>query len=298
MRSLIIFHSADFDGLASAAIANKFVSGYKHSKGEKVFHGMNYGDEFPWEEAEQCDYIYMMDFALQPFSDMIKLAAMPAKFIWIDHHKSSIENNAEFHGDDFIDTVILDTKQSGCELTWAYFSNKQLPAAVLMLGRYDIWDKGRSDWEEMILPFQYGMRSRIFSYDAREWEILLSDDALALLKRIGDDGLTIMQYEKVQSAKYINAYAYETSLNGHKALAVNKGFTNSQLFEGYDGYEDYDLWITHIMMPNGKWTVSLYSQTVDCSAIAKLYGGGGHKGASGFQCNQLPFVPITISEDF
>jgi nanoRNase/pAp phosphatase (c-di-AMP/oligoRNAs hydrolase) len=37
--------------------------------------------------------------------------------------------------------------------------------------------------------------------------------------------------------------------------------------------------------------VSLYStrDDIDCGAIAKTYGGGGHKGAAGFQCDTLPF---------
>ena len=44
---------------------------------------------------------------------------------------------------------------------------------------------------------------------------------------------------------------------------------------------------------NGKqWRVSLYQDgrpDVDCSVIAKKYGGGGHKGAAGFECVTLPF---------
>jgi nanoRNase/pAp phosphatase (c-di-AMP/oligoRNAs hydrolase) len=38
-----------------------------------------------------------------------------------------------------------------------------------------------------------------------------------------------------------------------------------------------------------KFTVSLYSTTVDVSKIAKKFGGGGHKGAAGFTCDKLPF---------
>ena len=38
-----------------------------------------------------------------------------------------------------------------------------------------------------------------------------------------------------------------------------------------------------------QFTISLYSEVVDVSEIAKKYGGGGHKGASGFHCKQLPF---------
>lgn len=38
------------------------------------------------------------------------------------------------------------------------------------------------------------------------------------------------------------------------------------------------------------YTVSLYSEgQQDCSVIAAAHGGGGHPGASGFRCKELPF---------
>lgn len=42
------------------------------------------------------------------------------------------------------------------------------------------------------------------------------------------------------------------------------------------------------------WTVSLYHAKhrtdLDLSAIATKFGGGGHRGACGFQCETLPFL--------
>jgi nanoRNase/pAp phosphatase (c-di-AMP/oligoRNAs hydrolase) len=42
----------------------------------------------------------------------------------------------------------------------------------------------------------------------------------------------------------------------------------------------------------GMGTVSLYSTKpeIDCGEIARTFGGGGHKGAAGFQCTELPFA--------
>jgi nanoRNase/pAp phosphatase (c-di-AMP/oligoRNAs hydrolase) len=45
---------------------------------------------------------------------------------------------------------------------------------------------------------------------------------------------------------------------------------------------------------NGKYKVSLRSRSVDgresfdCSALAKQFGGGGHRGAASFHCEELP----------
>jgi len=58
------------------------------------------------------------------------------------------------------------------------------------------------------------------------------------------------------------------------------------------GYiEPYDLMITFVRRPDKLWDVSLYSTKpdVDCGAIAKSFGGGGHLGAAGFQRKELPF---------
>ena len=43
--------------------------------------------------------------------------------------------------------------------------------------------------------------------------------------------------------------------------------------------------------PIGMWRVSLYTifDHIDVSEIAKKYGGGGHKNAAGFVCDNLPF---------
>jgi len=34
---------------------------------------------------------------------------------------------------------------------------------------------------------------------------------------------------------------------------------------------------------------SVDPSVIDCGAIAKTFGGGGHKKAAGFQCGELPF---------
>lgn len=58
------------------------------------------------------------------------------------------------------------------------------------------------------------------------------------------------------------------------------------------GYiEPYDLMITFVRRKDKLWNVSLYSTKpeIDCGEIAKSFGGGGHKGAAGFQVKELPF---------
>ncbi len=89
---------------------------------------------------------------------------------------------------------------------------------------------------------------------------------------------------------YLRTCGFETELDGLRVLAVNKGLTNSTVFDsGYDP-EKHDAMLSFCWYRD-KWKVSLYAEKpdVDVSAICKAHGGGGHKGASGFQCDVLPF---------
>ena len=108
-----------------------------------------------------------------------------------------------------------------------------------------------------------------------------------------------MNYEIAQNAKFCKAYTFQTVLMCHGreeayvAICANRGFTNSKLFDSVYDPAKHHLMITFVRLklPSHKWTVSLYStrDDVDCGEIAKAFGGGGHKGAAGFQCVDLPF---------
>ena len=65
--------------------------------------------------------------------------------------------------------------------------------------------------------------------------------------------------------------------------------TNSQMFDSIWNPDKHDAMCTFCWKKD-KWTVSLYStkDNVDVSEICKARGGGGHKGAAGFQCSELP----------
>ena len=74
---------------------------------------------------------------------------------------------------------------------------------------------------------------------------------------------------------------------GYKCFAMNLAMISSDHFKSVNE-EEYDMFIGFSY--NGKsWNYSLRSTKVDCSQIAMKYGGGGHKGASGFSTDELIF---------
>lgn len=283
------YHSADLDGHCSGAIV-------KYRYPECELFGINYGQDFPWEKIGKNEKVFMVDFALQPFSNMVKLNSI-CKLVWIDHHKTAIDSAIET-GVDFAGVRI--EGQAGCELTWDYVCGTSRPWVVTLLGRYDVWDHDNPD----TLAFQYGMRLRDTwpEKNMPMWARLFNErDDLKIVK----EGRTILIYEEQTNSKFCKAYSFATVMPCYpgtfddippmlRAICVNRGFTNSKVFDSVWNPTEYDIMITfcRLPLPKRKWTVSLYSDKpeIDCGAIAKNFGGGGHKGAAGFQCDELPFM--------
>lgn len=275
------YHSADLDGHCSGAIIKR-----RYPECEMI--GIDYGQLFPWDTIEKGETVFMVDFSLQPFEDMLRLNKL-CKLIWIDHHKSAIDEAHEVGF--FAYEQVLEVGKAACELTWEYcYPGGGLPLAVRLLGRYDVWDLG---FYSNVMDFQYGMRMVPDTLPSAEiWDAVfdgdLNDSVFPMIKC----GKMILEYQTSQSAKYAKACAFETSILSQPAIAMNVGMANSQMFESVWDPEKHK-----VMMPfvwkDGQWTVSLYTTPetgVDVSLIAKSYGGGGHKQAAGFQCDKLPFV--------
>jgi oligoribonuclease NrnB/cAMP/cGMP phosphodiesterase (DHH superfamily) len=285
----VFYHSSDPDGWCSGAIlAQKYP--------EAELYGINYGEEFPWEWITPQDEVWMLDYSLQPFTDMIKLYNCSKKLIWIDHHISAIKAAEEYTKTTRIKHDILGIQKDGrgaCELVWKYvFPTKPIPLAVHLIASYDVWNHS----DPRTVPFIYGLRS--FNppdpTNGMLWKTLLafSDEKIVgKLQNIIDKGSTILDYLNVENADYVKAYSFETEIHGYRVIACNRGISGKKLFDSVWDSNKYDIACTFCRLPSKRWTVSLYSDKpdVDVSKIAVAFGGGGHRGASGMQVDELPF---------
>jgi len=298
MSTFCFYHSADLDGRCCGAIMHRVMPDAK-------LIPYNYGEPFPWELISGHD-IHMADVSLQPFSEMIKLVAWVREgrireLVWIDHHKSAIESCLQ--QPQFQHPYIrleLGNDVAACELAWRhYFPNEPLPEAVHLLGVYDVWK-----WQDVqgALEFQYGMRLDDWrDVKSNKWKMLLAPegryeghyyDPHFSVESIIRRGLIVLDYQRQQDKVCMSACAFDTTLDGYRVLAVNRGPTNSQLFDSRWDPAKYDMMLAFYLRRDGKWSVSLYSDKsdIDCSAVAKKRGGGGHKGAAGFQSTFLDFL--------
>jgi oligoribonuclease NrnB/cAMP/cGMP phosphodiesterase (DHH superfamily) len=284
MKSTVIYHSADFDGIFCREIAQKFLI-------EPTLIGWNYGQ--PKVAVEPNQLIYVLDLGLECLDNPVD----DPNIIWIDHHKTNIDKYPTTIRGHRIDGV------AACRLFWAWCNNKTtiMPIkeqfinrliyneneAVRLAGEYDVWDKRDKDAEIL----QYGLRTL-----EPDWTKLLSlnvVESVDELQRLLNVGTYSQMYAKKCDANLVTSKSWLMQWEGLVFLCINTGIFNSLTFEALDvegAIHDALLGFTY----NGKyWTVSLYHSKYkkenDLSIIAKKYGGGGHKGACGFTCKQLPF---------
>jgi oligoribonuclease NrnB/cAMP/cGMP phosphodiesterase (DHH superfamily) len=278
------YHSSDLDGHCSAAIANKYFLDNKVKDVE--FIPYKYGDETnSWlEKIKENDTVYFSDVVLSPYDKMKELCAITKNVIVIDHHKTFIE----YFNENKLNLKIsyLDSNYSGCELTYKYFFECEyncVPTFVKLLGRYDIWDStDKVEWENKIFPFQYRIRAEeTLDPNSYIWRRLFDDGCYSDIEELVQEGESIIKYQKQNDKKACKDFSFETEFESYRAIAMNSNRFTSNAFDSVYDPKKYDLMICFNMYPTGKFNVSFYSTTIDVSAIAKKYGGGGHVGAAG-----------------
>lgn len=203
MHSICFYHAADLDGLCSGHIVAQNVPGC-------VMYPINYDDPFPWELISEGVDVYMVDFSLQPFTAMHRLATEAKCLTWIDHHKTAIHNlskaapgvQVNANSDKF--KAYCRIGIGACELCWEYFQpDAHVPYATHLLASYDVWDHS----DPACLPFQYYARihAGLAPGDVR-LDFLTSDMVAPENLAIGSG---ILSYDAQSNAKISKSYAHD-----------------------------------------------------------------------------------------
>lgn len=247
--------------------------------------------------------VIMVDFSL-PREKMERLNNN-TEFIWLDHHISAIKDT------EWLEIQwIRDINKAWCLLAYDWIENdktiEQTPwiyRCMYLLSMYDTRNNlDKEIWENEILPFQYGMRYSVWLDIEKAVKILndilgfdLKNDLVwedYYFKSLLDNWKVIINNNKTQREQWMKKSG-DVEIDWLRWLALfwPAGWS-SQIFESKWDNTKYDMmvYITYNITKK-EYAVSLYSDRddVDCSVVAKKFGGGGHKWASGFVCNSLPF---------
>lgn len=324
-KTTVLYHSADFDGIFCREIARRFLNHDPDCDCLEVrpdappkpcnciqYIGWDFGNPqipFPYSGP-----VYVMDLPLDkpfnlspshwgPIMANETMACDPKRVVWIDHHKSSIETHPTSIPGYRIDGV------AACRLAWQWFrfasnitnmptlpSREDYlerkvyePLAVRLAGEYDIWDH-RGDGD---LELQFGLRASALTPGA--WGLLLtatfSGDEFT--RSLIETGRAVMQYQRGQDARAMKG-AFLKEWEGLKFLCLNAGGLNSNAFASKDLPETGHDALLAFYYNGRQWMISLYHAKhrtdLDLSLIAVKHGGGGHRGACGFQAKDLSFL--------
>lgn len=275
---IIIHHSKDMDGYCSGAICK-----LKYPEAELI--GWDYKDPIPDFEQFRGQDVIMIDITF-PIEKLKELGRLCSQLTVIDHHisfKKEYDERVDAW-DSFL--YVYKDRKAACEIGWTYlFPDKPLPHSVLLIGRYDTWRQEEGDWKEETLPFKYYMYGQCNSAESfPKWVLQRSQIYDMKIETAIDSGKDVMKYQEMIDESATRAYSFEKEAYGYRALVLNVPYFNSESLKTRYNPENHDIMIG-FCYTGSKWSVSLRSakSEVDCSIIAKQRGGGGHKGAAGFE---------------
>lgn len=275
MKTLCIYHGNCADGFGAAWTVRQALGA------ENVdFHAGHYGKPAP--DVEGRDVI-IVDFSY-PFELLVLLGHQARSILIIDHHKTAAEaleqlqpapaTFSEWATSTQRVGTVFDMGRSGAGLTWDYFNPGQpRPALINHIEDRDLW--------KFKLEGTKDVMAAVFSHpqDFATWDLLMADHINAL--RL--DGHAIERKQQKDVAGLVASNSRYMVIGGVTVPAINLPHTMASdagdlLSQGQPFAAIY--WDT---AEGRQFSLRSTDAGEDVSAIAKQYGGGGHRNAAGFR---------------
>jgi nanoRNase/pAp phosphatase (c-di-AMP/oligoRNAs hydrolase) len=220
--------------------------------------------------------VYFVDFAY-PLESMLKIAAKVKKVVVIDHHITNIKNLKNLTT--LVDNVecVFDLERSGAMMTFNYFFPEKKPCWLLYyIQDNDLWQFKLDNSKAITRAL------RTYEQDFEVWEQLMRKEDIAYQVMI-NKGLPL-EYEFERNVNMLMKNVGYVVLNGQCVKTVNCPVEfSSEVGNAITKFNDTEFGVAYSLIGD-EVIVSLRSVgDFDVSAVAQLYGGGGHKNAAGFK---------------
>lgn len=267
--NLVIYHGNCADGFAAA-----WCFWSKHHENFDYFPGVY--QEPPPDVTGKT--VYLVDFSYtRPVMEQLTRDARQVYVI--DHHKTAMENLEGLDKEYSNLTLHFDMEKSGAVLAWEFLNPKVTPPRILLhIQDRDLW--------KFKLPHTREIQAVLFSheYDFELWDSLINLQGTEI-DRLADQGKAIERKHFKDIKELVTVTKRRLEIGGHSVWCASLPYTmvsdaanlmcgDDSIFAGcYWDTADGRIFGLRSLAPDG----------IDVGAIAKLYGGGGHKHSSGFK---------------
>ncbi len=257
--NVVIYHADCTDGFGAA------YSAWKQLGNRAEYYACKHGTPPPDVRGKN---VVILDFSFNNATTK-KMIEEADSLLVIDHHKSAM---VELHD---ITNTHFDMTKSGAMLSWEFFHpGKEPPKFIRYIQDRDLWT-----WE-LEYSKEFSAAFDMVPFEFEEFEKFEDDSVFDdACKR----GSYILAYSKTV-VKKVCEKATSRKLGGKDVMVVNASHWMSEI--GARLAPDCDfamIWYWDHEDKHTKVSLRAFHDAVDVSEIAKQFGGGGHKKASGFQ---------------
>jgi oligoribonuclease NrnB/cAMP/cGMP phosphodiesterase (DHH superfamily) len=269
MTTVVLYHGNCLDGTGAKYAA------WKKLGDRATYIPVQYGNNSIPPEVENSAglTVFVLDFSY-PKDILLSLRAKHKSVTVIDHHKTA---EADLIG---MPDCVFDMTKSGAVLAWEYFhGKKKIPAILLHVQDRDLWQWKLAKTKEITTGLSTLNGSVLL------WDSTLINDLLAV-------GEVLCEYtdSKVDSTTKPDRVRKVTMLFKGRPYMV--GILNvtenvSEINQAmYTKDPSLDFTMTYFIGPHNDVVMSFRSDgskenAFDVSALAKVFGGGGHHTAAG-----------------
>jgi len=272
---VVIHHTPCNDGMTAAWAV---VQAHPDAELRPAMHGK----PFPLADLQGRDVVFVDICPVR--ADLDKMLAEARTVTVLDHHKTAQADLAGLEAPNLM--VVFDMNRSGAGIAWDHFHVGQArPWLVNTVEDNDLWRFALRDTKHLMEAV------RSFPSTVEVTGLLALADPGSLLA----EGVAISRFKTIQVAQSVE-FAHEVTLpDGTVCWASNVPFFLCSDVANVLAKKNADqgrpaLGITYYMSATGKWALSFRTVgDLDCSSIAKTFGGGGHRNASGANVDQLPW---------
>lgn len=280
---LCIYHANCLDGFGAAwAVYKAFKPEYL-----EFFEG-KYGEPIPSKELVEGRDVVLVDFSYKAH-ELMQLALYARSVLVLDHHEGAQKELECFPvaadcwaqhitklstNNSYTPQVLFDMERSGAGITWDFFHpTKPRPPIINHIEDRDLW--------KFDLPYTKEINSAIASYEfsMNAWDIIVSMPIDSLII----EGTGIERKKQKDIATLLSLCSRREKIAGYNVPIAN--IPHIYASEAGHALSDGEPFAATYYDTDQGRTFSLRSSKeggLNVQEIAKQFGGGGHKHASGF----------------